>query len=165
MDAKTKLSIHKNYVEGLNSTNPDFIEYKKYILKLISNIEKRHCSIQELKIFYVDELDTIIKDVYCIGRKMSVIDKSVKAIMEPIKCFETELTFNSWSPQFHALNTVCTHLAFKISTNESLKIFSSRLFNLMSLYTHVCTSLSDLSRFDKETETFLNVLNDKINNL
>ena len=165
MDVTTKLSIHKNFVEGLDSTNPDFIEYKKYLLELITNIEKKHFSIQELKCFYVKELDTVIKDVWCVGKKMSLVDKTIKTIIDPIKCFETELTFTSWGPQFHALNIVCTKLAFEISINDNLKPFSSQLFNLMSLYTHICTSLSDLTRFDRETETFLNVLNDKINNL
>lgn len=165
MDVKTKLSIHFNYVNKLDSKNPDFVEYKKHILKLISNIEKKHLSVQELKTYYVDELDCVIKDVCCLGRDMGRIDQSIKPILEPVKCFENDLTFDSWGPRFHAINTVSAQLAFKCATSENLNLFSSRLFNLMSLYTHVCTSLSDLSRFDKETEAQLNVLNDKINNL
>ena len=160
MDVETELSIHTNFINELNNIDE---HVKKYILGLIDGIKSKNRTVQQLKTYYIDEFDIVIKDVWNLGKEMTKIDKSVKNIMEPIKCIEPDLTFETWSHHFTLLDSVSSGLAFIVATNELLKPFSSRLFNLMSLYTHICTSLSNLSRLDKETFTQLAVLNDRIN--
>jgi len=165
MDTTEALSSHFEYLNGLDLKEENKIRQRAYLLKIIANIKNKNETFEEFKTYYINELNLISIEISTLGERMKryrgdeIID-----IVRPIRCPEIRPSLSTWGQYYKLLDEVCSKLTYEIAKDEkNLRPFSQILFNLMSLYTHVCTSLADLSRIDKETKFQVAVLDDRIN--
>lgn len=161
-----ELSNHLIFLNSLKIRNETQLAQQKFLFDVIDGIERKIKQVEELKHYYICELDTIIKEVNCLAKTMSFYFKrEIMEIVAPIQCIDETLTLQNFGHFYMLLDTACTRLAYQVAIHKiELGKFSKNLFNLMSLYTHYFTSLSDLTRLDRETSVQMKVLEDRITN-
>lgn len=162
MDLKQMLTNQASFLNGQQTTNDEFrTSQKTHLLSVVSSLEWKVNCMDDLKQYYLDEFDFIIKRVLVLGRQLNKHVYFINELLYPLKCLDSPPTINTWKEHYILLDEICTKLAHHISINsKELEKFRQPLFNLMALYTQISTSLYELPRFDRETLAQINVLKD-----